>query len=191
MILTLLYILPVEFCKKIISQNDSSCNFQVCIILFRFSVSSLHAAWWKQSKANTRLFDHIKRTFARIHFLPSAESSFRLSKDICNRHRISSIGFETFCGVVVVWDQWGFQVSRYLCNIVLNFLRKFLPRTRPQNRWKQRFGEFVLMLLLVFCFWFLFMRSVFLHLAYLCVIQRFLVMHLILTRKVISFVNQN
>lgn len=96
-----------------------------------------------------------------------------------------------FAELSSIWGQWGFQVSRYLCNIVLNFLRKFLPRTRPQNRWKQRFGEFVLMLLLVFCFWFLFMRSVFLHLAYLCVIQRFLVMHLILTRKVISFVNQN
>ena len=191
MILTLLYILPVEFCKKIISQNDSSCNFQVCIVLFRFSVSSLHAAWWKQSKANTRLFDRIKRTFARMHFLPSPEFLLDCPKSsgcgIAIEYRALVLRPLGSCRLGPV----GFSGFKYLCNIVLNFLRKFLPRTRPQNRWKQRFWEFVLMLLLVFCFWFLFMRSVFLHQAYLCVIQRFLVMHLILTRKVISFVNQN
>ena len=32
-----------------------------------------------------------------------------------------------FAELSSIWGQWGFQVSRYLCNIVLNFSRKISP----------------------------------------------------------------
>lgn len=44
-----------------------------------------------------------------------------------------------FAELSSIWGQWGFQVSRYLCNIVLNFSRKISPQNKVPKSMKATF----------------------------------------------------
>ena len=127
MIVALLYILPIESCKKISLKMIVRVIFKH--VLFHLD-SRYHLCMLLDESNQRRIRGCL--IISREH-LPGF-TFYHQQKVLLDCPKTSAIVIEyralvlrPFAELSSIWGQWGFQVSRYLCNIVLNFSRKISP----------------------------------------------------------------